>query len=463
MVAEIAQKTGINEMQAAARVRFAPSPTGLLHVGNIRIALLNYLFAKKNGGRFILRIDDTDLERSTKESENSILEDLTWLGIGWDEFFRQSANFEKYKAAAEHLRSIGRIYPCYETKEELALKKKFQISIGAPPVYDRASLNLSAAARIKSENDGIKPHWRFKLNETRSVKWNDAIHGEISIPLGAVSDPVLIKPDGSFSYTLASVVDDIDVGITCIIRGDDHITNTAVQTDIAEALGGGNIPKFAHVPLLSAADGQDVSKRHGSSLSMANLRKDGMDPRAILCVLATLGTSNNADCRDGLEELAEKFSFEKISLSSPKFDLGDVRLMTGKILSGKSFEEVKPDLEKLHLKNISEEFWNVVRENVTSLKDVALWEEILFGISNTVKQDAGFAGLMSETLKNPLNFRQWTEDLKQISGKKGRDLFHPMRILLTGREDGPELAKIVNLLGYEGVKKKIEANLRATE
>ncbi|MDR0678303.1 MAG: glutamate--tRNA ligase [Holosporaceae bacterium] len=440
------------------KVRFAPSPTGLLHVGNIRIAILNYLFTKKNGGKFVLRIDDTDLERSTRESEESILEDLKWIGIQWDEFYRQSANFEKYKVVAEHLKSIGRIYPCYETKEELALKRKIQISGNVPPVYDRASLNLTQQMRKDKESQGILPHWRFKLDDNRTMGWDDLVHNKIAIPLSSISDPILIKPDGSFTYTFASVVDDINVGITHIIRGDDHITNTAAQMNIFEVIAG-EFPQFAHIPLMLSLDGQDVSKRSGSSLSIANIRESGVDPWSIWCVLATIGTSHNVNHLDSLEKLTDEFSFQKMSLSSPKFNLEELKLLTKKIISDKSFGEVENDLKKLNIENISEEFWNTIRGNLPSIKDVIFWHDVLFGKINPQKEDKNFVSQMLETLKNPVDFNQWIEDLKKISGKKGRDLFHPIRIVLTGLNDGPELSKIVHLMGYNHMRSRMIDNL----
>ncbi|MDR0968819.1 MAG: glutamate--tRNA ligase, partial [Holosporaceae bacterium] len=429
-------------------------------VGNVRIAILNYLFAKKNGGKFILRIDDTDLERSTKKSEELILKDLEWLEIRWDEFYRQSERIEKYAEAIDRLKKSGRVYPCYETKEQLSLKRKIQASMGVPPVYDREALKLSYDERQKLESGGIKPHWRFKLDDERVIEWDDLVHGKISIPLDSISDPVLIKPDGSFVYTFASVVDDVNLGITHIIRGNDHITNTAAQIDIFKALCG-EFPKFGHVPLLSSFDGEDVSKRSNSPLSVVNMRNDGIEPRAIRNVLATLGTSNNASHLDDIKSLIEKFSFEKMSLSSPKFNPSEVKSLTQKIIAEKTFDEAKPELEKLNLKNISVEFWDAIKNNLHSIKEAAFWDDILFNKINVIKEDEKFVGQMLETLKNPVDFDLWISDLKQISGKKGRDLFHPIRVALTGLENGPELAKIVGLMGYDRIKSRVENNLKA--
>ena len=438
------------------RVRFAPSPTGLLHVGNIRIAILNYIFTRKNGGKFVLRIDDTDVLRSTKESEQLILQDLQWLGIKWDEFYKQSNHFSKYDEAINYLKKIGRVYACYETKDELSLKRKIQASRGVPPVYDRAALELTADQIKKLEDDGVKPYWRFKLNEQDTVSWNDLVHGQISIPLNSISDPILIKPDGSYVYTFASVVDDVNIGITHIIRGDDHITNTAAQIDMFKTLSQ-NIPEFAHVPLLSALDGQDVSKRTGSPLSIVNMRNDGIEPDAIWNVLANLGTSNNVNYQDSFEQLVDKFSFDKMSLASPKFNIEDVKLLTKKIVSCKTFDEVKDSFGDLEY--FSEYFWDAIKGNINSLKEVRYWYDVCFKDIQLIKEDSDFVQLMLDKLHS--DFSTWISDLKQASGRKGRDLFHPIRVVLTGLDKGPELEKIFHLLGYERLKHRIEQNLKA--
>ncbi|MBO4405914.1 MAG: glutamate--tRNA ligase [Alphaproteobacteria bacterium] len=451
------------------KVRFAPSPTGLLHVGNIRIAILNYLFAKNQNGKFVLRIDDTDKERSTIESENLILEDLKWLGIEWDEFYKQSNHFPKYREAMEYLKSIGRIYPCYETKEELSLKRKIQASKGIPPVYDRASLKLSDQEKSRLESAGMQKYWRFKLNENESIEWNDLIHGKISISLNSISDPVVVKPDGSYVYTFASVVDDVNIGITHIIRGDDHVTNTAAQIDIFRALSGSN-PEFAHVPLLSSIDGQDVSKRTSSSLSMVNLRNAGMEPQAIINVLSSLGTSDNVSHTDSLEDLVRKFSFSKMSLSSPKFNVRDVELLTRKIVSEKTFDEAKSDLSKIFgsenvAENISEDFWNTIKGNINTLKEVDFWYDIFYkDIPSCVEElDQDYLKQMLESLVPFIDFDEWISRLKKVSGRKGRDLFHPVRLVLTNQNTGPELRKIFAILGYEKIKNRIEKNIDRTK
>lgn len=452
------------------RVRFAPSPTGLLHVGNIKIALLNYLFARKFGGKLVLRIDDTDIERSTKEYERQILEDLQWLGIEHDEFYRQSERIEKYRAVFSKLKDEGRVYPCYETKEELALKRKTQTMSGIPPVYDRAALKLTNDQRKALEDSGCKPYWRFKLNDSGVSEWQDLVHGNIQIPLNTVSDPVIVKPDGGFVYTFASVVDDADIGITHVIRGDDHVTNTATQMDIFSAICGRS-PNFAHVPLMSAIDGQEVSKRTGSPLSVVNMRKDGILPEAIINVLATIGTSENPDYHDTIESLTEKFSFKKISLSSPKFNIEDIKAASKKILAEKKFDQVKDELKPVLGKHndLSDEkmkiFWDTVKDNVNKISDADYWYCTFFtetsGTSDSV--DHHFLEQMMQTLQKSEDFDGWIASLKEISGKKGRELFHPIRLVLTNLENGPELKKIANLLGRENVKMKIQRCLDAVK
>lgn len=477
--------------QKPVRVRFAPSPTGLLHVGNVRVALINYLFVRKCGGKFVLRIDDSDKERSTKESEQQILADIDWLGLKYDEFYRQSERLEKYLEAFEKLRAADRVYPCYETKEELALKRKTQTMSGIPPVYDRSSLKLTDTQRKQKESEGARPYWRFKLNDKESAEWNDLIHGHISIPLNTVSDPVIIRPDGGFMYTFASVVDDADLGITHIIRGDDHVTNTSVQIDLFRALSKADsktdekesIPEFAHMPLMSALDGQEISKRTGSPLSIVNMKNDGILPEAIIDVLANLGTSNNVDPRDTLETLINKFDFKKMSLASPRFNLDDVRLINKKILAEKAFKDVKEEIKKIlqtkpefqcegtqqnhndccSCSKISD-LWDTVKENVNKISDISLWYDVLCSQNQKIKaemeqSDMAMLQQMSQTLqKNEdgnVDFDAWIKNLKKVSGKKGRDIFHPMRIALTGLENGPELRKITQFLGYDEIKRRI--------
>lgn len=440
------------------KVRFAPSPTGFLHVGNIRIALINYLYAKKNDGVFVLRIDDTDLERSTKEYEENIFEDLNWLGLKWDELYKQSDNISRYDQAIEFLKSKGRVYECYETKEELALKRKIQASKGIPPVYDRAALNLTDAEKAALKEKGIKPYFRFKLNQDDVVSWNDLIHKEISIPLNSVSDPVLIKPDGGYAYTFASVVDDIDMKISTIIRGDDHITNTAVQIDIFKAICG-YTPEFAHIPLMLALDGQDISKRTKSVFSISAMRKSGIYSQAILNVLATLGTPNSVE-NDSLEDLISKLNLSKMSLSTIKFSLKDVVALNKKIISEKEFEEVESQIQELNI-SISKDFWDTCKNNLEALEDLLYWRNVIDGDfcadAKFNENDKNFLKTSYDEISENFDFVTWIETLKKITGRKGKALFHPIRLALTGIEKGPELNKICNLIGIDEVKKRIKS------
>jgi glutamyl-tRNA synthetase len=426
-----------------------------MHAGNIKIALLNYLFARKTDGIFVLRIDDTDVKRSSRESESAILEDLRWMGFEWGEFYRQSERMSCYKAAMKRLEDAGRIYPCYETREELAIKKKTQARKGIPPVYDRASLFLGTEEKRRLENSGIPVYWRFKLSDTESVEWNDLVHGNVSIPLNSMSDPILTKPDGSFVYTLTSVVDDIDIGITHIIRGDDHITNTAVQLDMFAALGGEKLD-FAHIPLMSAPNNQEVSKRSNSIFSLRNMRGLGILPEAIANFLASLGTSNSPNPSDTLDDLAEKFSFAKISLASSKFYLDELKLLSRKMLSEKTFDEIGERLKNCGFEDISEDMWYAVRNNIESIDDLRIWRNVFYGEINRVAVDETFLRQMLDTLGDDDDFDAWISRLKQTSNKNGKDLYNPIRLVLTGLEHGPELKKIVKILGVQCLKHRIE-------
>lgn len=439
------------------KVRFAPSPTGKLHVGNARIAMLNYLYAGTAGGSFVLRIDDTDTVRSAKESEELIIEDLKWLGISWDEFYRQSERIALYSKVMEQLKQAGRVYKCFETKDELLLKRKLQMSQGVPPVYDRAALKLTDAEIRAYENEGRQGYWRFKLNQDETVHWKDLVHGDISIPLSSISDPILVRPDGGYMYTFASVADDADIGITHIIRGDDHITNTAAQIDMFRALGAD--PQFGHVPLMTSADGSDVSKRTGSPLSLVNMRNAGAEPMALWDILTTLGTAHNPDYHDAIDDLMKKFSLSNRSLSIVKFNIDEVYSFTKKIISEKSFSEVKNQLSDLGLTQASEEFWNTVKNNIEKISDAADWYSVFFSDIFAEKQDPVFVQMMLDNLSG--NFAAWISVLKAKSGRKGFDLYHPIRIVLTGKDSGPELSKIFNLLGVDKVKTRIRANLEA--
>ena len=433
-------------------VRFAPSPTGRLHVGNVRTALINWLFAKGQQGKFILRIDDTDTERSTQEYEDGIRTDLAWLGLTWDDSFSQSDRFAEYDAAADKLREMGLLYPCYETADELDRKRKIALSRGRPPVYDRAALALSDDDKAKLEAEGRSPHWRFKLSGER-IEWNDLVRGPQSIDTSSLSDPILIREDGSYLYTLPSVVDDIEAKITHVVRGEDHVTNSGAQIEIFKALGG-TAPDMAHTPLLIGADGQGLSKRLGS-LSMGELRAQGYEPMAVCSLLAKIGTSDNVEARESLEQLVAEFDFGKIGRAPARFDEAELLSLNAAILHGLPFEAVKDRLAAVDPREADETFWSVVRENCSLLPEVAGWVETVFGdVTSLVDaEDKDFiataAKLLPEGELTGDSWSAWANAVKAETGRKGRGLFMPLRKALTGQEHGPDMSALLPLIGRE--------------
>ncbi|HBF91190.1 MAG TPA: glutamate--tRNA ligase [Hyphomonas atlantica] len=433
-------------------VRFAPSPTGRLHVGNVRTALINWLFAKGQQGKFILRIDDTDTERSTQEYEDGIRTDLAWLGLTWDDSFSQSDRFAEYDAAADKLREMGLLYPCYETADELDRKRKIALSRGRPPVYDRAALALSDDDKAKLEAEGRSPHWRFKLSGER-IEWNDLVRGPQSIDTSSLSDPILIREDGSYLYTLPSVVDDIEAKITHVVRGEDHVTNSGAQIEIFKALGG-TAPDMAHTPLLIGADGQGLSKRLGS-LSMGELRAQGYEPMAICSLLAKIGTSDNVEARESLDQLVTEFDFGKIGRAPARFDEAELLSLNAAILHGLPFEAVKGRLAAVDPRAADEAFWSVVRENCSLLPEVARWVETVFGdVTSLVDaEDKDFiataAKLLPEGELTGDSWSAWANAVKAETGRKGRGLFMPLRKALTGQEHGPDMSALLPLIGRE--------------
>ncbi len=439
-------------------VRFAPSPTGKLHVGNVRTALINWLFAKGQGGQFVLRIDDTDTERSTAAYEDGIREDLSWLGMDWASTFSQSKRFDKYDAAAEELKSKGFLYACYETSDELDKQRKLQRAKGQPPVYNRAGLSLTDEEIAAFEAEGRTPHWRFKLSGDRIV-WNDLVRGEQAIETSSLSDPVLIRADGSYLYTLPSCVDDIDAGITHVVRGEDHVTNSGAQIEIFKALGG-EAPVMAHTPLLVWKDGSPLSKRIGS-LGMGELRKAGIEPLAICSHLAKLGTSDNIEIRDSLDQLAEEFSFDKIGRSSARFDDEELRSLNAVITHEMSFGDAKDRLAALDPVAASETFWMLVRENCQTVEAAARFVPVAFGdITPLVdEQDRDFiaaaAKLLPEGDLTSETWGAWTSALKAETGRKGKGLFMPLRKALTGMERGPSVGDMLVLMGRERAMKRL--------
>jgi glutamyl-tRNA synthetase len=429
-------------------VRFAPSPTGLLHVGNARTAMLNHLFARKEGARFLLRIDDTDTERSRPEYEAAIIADLGWLGIGHDLFARQILRADAHRAAAETLKAEGRLYPCYETPLELERKRKRQTAQGLPPVYDRAALSLSAEERARLENQGRMPHWRFQLTGKR-VDWRDLVRGEVAIETSALSDPVLIREDGRFLYTLPSVADDVDFAVSHVIRGEDHVTNTAAQIEIFEALGAA-VPNFAHFPLLVGAGGEALSKRLGS-LSLRSLREEeGIEPLALACYLAKTGTSDPIELRDSDGALIREFAFEKVGRAPAHFDPAELVHLNAKLLHAAPYEAVAQKLAGMNIAG-GAAFWNAVKPNLTRMADVTDFWAMVQGPVGPVIENSELLAKAAELLPHEPWDDQvwpvWTRAISEATGTKGRALFHPLRLALTGRENGPELKKLLPLIG----------------
>jgi glutamyl-tRNA synthetase len=430
--------------------RFAPSPTGYLHVGNLRTALFNYLITRKAGGTFILRIDDTDPERSREEYVDGIKRDLEWLGIGWDKLERQSQRLDRYEDSAQKLRDMGRFYEAFETPTELDLKRKKQLNMGKPPVYDRAALALTedqkAALRAERGN-GV---WRFKLDHER-IDWRDGILGDISIDAASVSDPVLIRGDGQFLYTLASVVDDTDMGVTNVVRGSDHVTNTATQIQMIRALGF-EPPAFAHHSLLTGPQGEALSKRLGT-LALRDLRENGVEPMAILSHMARLGSSDPFELRASMDELIEGFDITRFGAAPTKFDVEDLYPLTGRYLNTLPLEAVAADIAALGVPDdLAEAFWTVTRENITTRKDLATWWALYRDGADPLidAEDADFVAqaltLLPEGPYTVDSWGHWTAAVKEATGRKGKSLFMPLRKALTGQERGPDMRDVMPLL-----------------
>jgi len=429
-------------------VRFAPSPTGRLHVGNIRVALLNWLFAHKVGGRFVLRLDDTDLERSTQEFADGIRADLSWLGLRWDQEEAQSQRLARYDAAVAHLKAQGRLYACYETSEELDYKRKRQAARGLPPIYDRAGLKLSDDERAKLEAEGRRPHWRFLLH-SEEVRWDDLVRGPCHYHGDHLSDPVMIRADGSPLYTLPSVVDDAEMGITHVLRGEDHVTNTAAQIQLFQALGAVP-PTFGHLSLLTDATGQGLSKRLGS-LSMGDLRDQGIEPMAVNSLLANLGTNHSGELAIDLDGLLGHFDIGAFGRATPRFDPAELEHLNARLLHHLEFAQVRDRLPPL----ADEAFWLAVRGNLAKLADAADWWQVCREAVTPVIEDAAFTAQAAELLPvEPWGLETWgawSNAVKEASGRKGKALFHPLRLALTGRENGPELKSLLPWIGRERV------------
>ncbi len=429
--------------------RFAPSPTGFLHIGNLRTALFNYLIARKAGGTFVLRLDDTDPERSTKAYIDAIQRDLEWLGLEWDRMEQQSRRLDRYQDAAEKLRADGRFYECFESPAELDLKRKKQLNMGRPPVYDRAAKGLSEdeKAKLRAERDG---YWRFLLDQNR-ITWEDGILGPLSIDAASVSDPVLIRADGQVLYTLASVVDDMDMGITHVVRGSDHVTNTATQIQIIEALGG-TPPGFAHHSLLTGPQGEALSKRLGV-LSLRDLREQGVTPAALLSLMARLGSSQPVELRRALDEIAEGFDLAQFGSAPTKFDAEDLWPLTRADLQARPYADVADTIAALGVPEaLAPQFWDVARENITRLDDLSGWWALCRDGAepDIAPEDADFVAealrLLPPPPYSPTAWKDWTDAVKSATGRKGKGLFMPLRKALTGRPHGPDMGALMPLL-----------------
>ncbi|WP_375691812.1 glutamate--tRNA ligase [Pseudooceanicola sp. LIPI14-2-Ac024] len=430
--------------------RFAPSPTGHIHVGNLRTALFNWLIARKAGGTFILRIDDTDPERSKEEYVDAIKEDLEWLGLTWDRVERQSLRLDRYAEAADKLREMERFYEAFETPVELDLKRKKQLNMGKPPVYDRAALALSddEKARLRAERgDGV---WRFKLIQDR-IEWTDGILGPISIDAASVSDPVLIRADKQVLYTLASVVDDTEMGVTNVVRGSDHVTNTATQIQIIEALGGA-VPSFAHHSLLTGPAGEALSKRLGV-LSIRQLRERGVAPMALLSLMARLGSSQPVELRDSPEDLLEGFDLSSFGAAPTKFDENDLFPLTAHVLQRTPLAEVADRLRAAGVpEDKLEQFWSVVRDNITVLDEVDGWWTLFRDGAEPAVDDEDRAfiaeamALLPDGPYDSESWGKWTAEVKDKTGRKGKGLFMPLRKAVTGQAHGPDMSQVLPLM-----------------
>ena len=438
--------------------RFAPSPTGRLHVGNIRAALHNWMWARKHDGRFLLRLDDTDEERSTEEFARSIVADLDWLGLKPDEMVRQSDRFALYESQFERLRADGRVYPCYETPEELDLQRKILAGRGLPPIYDRSALRLTAAERESHEADGRTPHWRFMLDHDQPLAWTDLIRGEQRLDPARLSDPVIRRADGSWLYMLPSVIDDIDMGVTHVVRGEDHVTNTGLQLQMFAALGA-TPPAFAHEALLTGSEGK-LSKRLGS-LGCDHFRDEGIEPIALLALLARIGTSDPVEPVTDLQPLVESMDFGRFGRAPARFDLDELAGLNRRIVHLLPYSAVADRL----LDGMDEAGWDAIRPNLEKVQDAAaLWSIVSGPVEAAAPSDEDraylaealeVAGSIDWQAGDP--WRALTQALAARTGRKGKALFLPLRQAITGRDHGPDMAAMLPLIGQEQTMKRLRA------
>lgn len=428
-----------------------------MHVGNLRTALVTWLFARHHGGHYLLRIDDTDLERSKLEYEEEIESALVWMGLVWDEKARQRDRLDRYADIIARLKADGRLYPCYETPDELSLRRKALLTQGLPPVYDRGALSLSAVQKESYEKEGRKPHWRFRL-ETAPIVWHDLVRGDVQFDGALLSDPVLIREDGSPLYHLCSVIDDIDYDITHVVRGEDHVTNTASHIQMFQAIGA-EPPRFAHLPLISDAEGGKLSKRLGAVGILALRDEEGLEPMAIASLLARLGTSDPIEACASLDPLIAGFDFGKFSRGSPKFDPDEMIRLNAKILHQTSFESVNVRLARMGMPELDADFWETIRPNVERLSDARDWWRVARGPVTPVIDDPDFAraaaGLLPPAPWTHETWNVWIAAVKAATGRKGKDLFMPLRKALSGMDHGPDLGPILPLIGPEEARRRL--------
>ncbi len=440
----------------SVKTRFAPSPTGMLHVGNVRTALVNWLFSRANNGVFMLRMDDTDLIRSKLEYEDGIKRDLQWLGLNWDEFARQSERFARYQEVKDQLIASGRLYPCYETQADLDMKRKMLLNRGLPPIYDRAALKLSKEEHEELQAKGYKPHYRFLL-EDELIEWEDLIRGTIQFQARNLNDPIVIREDGSMTYILCSAVDDIDFGITHILRGEDHISNTAIGIQITKALGK-LPPKIGHTSLLQSKTGE-ISKRLGG-FDIASIRDQFIEPMTVNSLLAKMGTSDSIEVARDMSQLIVEFDIHKFSLSAVNYDFNELLQLNHKLISNMSYEEIKPSLDKFEI-GVPLEFWQAIHGNVNTINEVTNWWNIcnkeIAPVIDSI--DIEFLKISCDLLPKGdwdiSTWGQWTAQIKDKTGRLGKQLFMPLRLALTGQEHGPELKLLLPLIGRTRVEKRL--------
>lgn len=439
--------------------RFAPSPTGRLHVGNVRAALQNWAVARQAGGRFVLRLDDTDAARSTEDYAQAIRDDLAWLGLTPDDEVRQSDRFDRYEQVFEQLRAAGRIYPAYETPEELEIRRKILLGRGLPPIYDRAALTLTRDEIAGLEAEGRRPHWRFRLDHDAPIVWDDAVRGTQQFDPQALGDPVIRRADGSWLYLLPSVIDDADLGITLVIRGEDHVANTALQLQMFAAIGA-TPPAFAHAALLTGTEGK-LSKRIGS-LGVDALRDGGIEPEALLSLLARLGTSRPVEPVADHAAIADGFDLSTLGRAPARFDEGELEALNTRIVHQLEFARVAARLPA----GMDAAAWAAIRPNLRTVAEAADWWSVVTGsvappplepAERDVVAAAAEATAAIDWAADP--WHALTAAVREATGAKGRALFLPLRRVLTGRDQGPDMAALLPLIGRKEAGRRLLAAL----